>query len=330
MNYIFVCLTLSLSGISYFHLCISLTCSYTSLPPKDPKKRHPPPSIPFLTSTDYNKCANKYQHPLIIFVIVPFTILWQKQVMSFVDDLYNGLTNLVGDGRRFKNNSELARHCDVEPIFTHRYLQGPKRGLGAIGSVLDSLGAKLVFPDEAKEDSTVRDICFIDTRIAASAVSIPPPDAEDYVAVPMVGEVGAGAGMIDQGEILSWVLVHIHSLAVHNRSNLLAVEIGKNQRSMEPTLHPMDIILVNRDDSGDTRGFTPPGNIFLVREPGQEGGAMVKRVSITKRKDVTTITFYSDNPLFEPDTYLLSEYDNDLKKAVVGRVVWAWTDLSRK
>ena len=57
---------------------------------------------------------------------------------------------------------------------------------------------------------------------------------------------------------------------------------------------------------------------------------MVKRVSITKRKDVATITFYSDNPLFEPDTYLLSEYDNDLKKAVVGRVVWAWTDLSRK
>lgn len=250
--------------------------------------------------------------------------------MSFVEDLYTGLTNLVGEGKRFRNNAELARFCDVEPIFTHRYLQGPKKGLEAIGSVLDTLGVKLLFPDENAPEDTVRDICFIDARIAQAAENIPPPLAEDYMAVPLVGEVGAGPGMIDQGEVMSWVLVHTNSLAVHNRTNLLAVEIGKNQRSMEPTLHPMDIILVNRDDFGDMRGFTPPGNIFLVREPGQEGGAMVKRVTVTKRRDVSTITFYSDNPLFEPDTYLLSEYDNDLRNAIVGRVVWAWTDLSRK
>ena len=250
--------------------------------------------------------------------------------MSFVNDLHNGLTNLVGDGKRFRNNSELARYCNVEPIFTHRYLHGPKKGLTAIGDVLDKLGAKLVFPEEDSHQRVTRDVCFVDTRIVSSGEHIPPPQVEDYIAVPMVGEVGAGPGMIDQEEVLSWVLVHSNSLAVHNRNNLLAVEIGKNQRSMEPTLHPMDIILVNRNDCGDVRGFNPPGNIFLVREPGQEGGAMVKRVSITKRKEVSTITFYSDNPLFEPETYLLSEYDNDIRNALVGRVVWAWTDLSRK
>lgn len=249
--------------------------------------------------------------------------------MSFVDDLHNGLTNLVGDGRRFKNNSDLARFCGVEPIFTHRYLQGPKKGLEAIGDVLDKLGAKLVFANDS-DNSTTRDICFVDCKIVQAGANTRPPSVEDYLAVPLVGEVGAGPGIIAQEEILSWVLVHSNSLAVRNRSNLLAVEIGKNQRSMMPTLHPRDIILVNRDDWGNATGLRPPGNIFLVREPGQDGGGMVKRVSITKRKDLATITFYSDNPEFEPETYLLAEYDDNLRSAIVGRVVWAWTDLSQK
>ena len=95
--------------------------------------------------------------------------------MSFVNDLHNGLTNLVGDGKRFRNNSELARYCNVEPIFTHRYLHGPKKGLTAIGDVLDKLGAKLVFPEEDSHQRVTRDVCFVDTRIVSSGEHIPPP-----------------------------------------------------------------------------------------------------------------------------------------------------------
>jgi hypothetical protein len=159
----------------------------------------------------------------------------------------------------------------------------------------------------------------------------PPPESEDYLAVPLVGEVGAGPGILSQEEISSWVLVYRRHRSVLRRRDLLAVEIGRNQRSMIPTLHPLDIVLVDREDFGEQTGFAPPGNIFLVREPGQEGGAMVKRVSLAGRGELATITFYSDNATeYIPETYHLAQYGHDPRQAVVGRVIWAWADLSRK
>jgi phage repressor protein C with HTH and peptisase S24 domain len=100
---------------------------------------------------------------------------------------------------------------------------------------------------------------------------------------------------------------------------------------MIPTLHPLDIVLVDREDWGEQTGYAPPGNIFLVREPGQEGGAMVKRISMAGRGDLATITFYSDNATeYTPETYHLTQYDHEPRRAIVGRVIWAWADLSRK
>ena len=120
--------------------------------------------------------------------------------------------------------------------------------------------------------------------------------------------------------------------SVRTRSNLLAVEIGKNQISMTPTLHPGDIVLVDRDDWGQHSGYKSPGNIFLVREVGQEGGAKVKRVALAGRNDSAIITFYSDNyEEFEPEPHLLAQdYGGGLREVIVGRVIWAWSDVSRK
>ena len=197
-----------------------------------------------------------------------------------------------------------------------------------ISEVFDRLGIKVSLPEHPEVPT--REVCFVEAKIVQAGAGGERPDAENYLAVPMVGEVGAGPGVIPREDILSWVLVYKEHRSVMQRSNLLAVEIGKNQRSMIPTLHPGDIVLLDRNDWGQ-QGYAPPGNIFLVREPGQDGGGMVKRVSTAGKGELATITFYSDNAAeYGPEVYHLHQYEYDMRQAVVGRVVWAWADLSRK
>ena len=200
--------------------------------------------------------------------------------------------------------------------------------LGQISDVFERLGVRTHLPEWPEE--TAREVCFVAAKTVPAGDGAGQPEAENYLAVPLVGEVGAGPGLIPNEAILSWVLVYREHRSVMQRSNLLAVEIGKNQRSMIPTLHPGDIVLVDRNDWGQ-QGHAPPGNIFLVREPGQEGGGMVKRVSTAGKGELATITFYSDNATeYGPEVYHMHQYDHDVQQAIVGRVVWAWADLSRK
>jgi len=195
-----------------------------------------------------------------------------------------------------------------------------------LAKILDFMGAKLTFPDERSE--LAKDVRWVDAKIvpAGSGQNLPPQ--EDYFAVPLVGEVGAGPGVMSTGLIRSWVLVYRHQHAIQFRRNLLAVEIEKGSTSMIPLLRPGDIVLVNRDD------FTPdkPGGIFLVREPGQDSGAMVKRVATKQRNGDTLVTFYSDNAAENPPTsYSLgADYGGVISNAIVGRCIWSWSDLSGK
>jgi hypothetical protein len=58
---------------------------------------------------------------------------------------------------------------------------------------------------------------------------------------------------------------------------------------------------------------------------------MVKRVATAGKGELATVTFYSDNATeYGPEVYHLHQYDHDLRQAVVGRVICAWADLSRK
>lgn len=222
---------------------------------------------------------------------------------------------------------KLAELSNTNPTTLSRWLAGDRKpDFYELSSLLDALGARILFPDA---EETTREICFVDALRAPSADGAPPPDSEDYLAVPLVGEAGAGPGMIPSEEVESWVLVLRNHHSVQARSNLIAVAVGKNQTSMEPTLHPGDLVLVDRNDFGQN-GIRTTGNIFLVLEPGQEGGGKIKRVALTGGRN-GIITFYSDNVKFnEPEPHMLAEYDNDLRNAIVGRVVWAWSDMTAK
>lgn len=183
----------------------------------------------------------------------------------------------------------------------------------------------LVFSEAPFEAS--KDVCFVDARMVSAEDGTPPPQSEDYIAAPLVGEVGAGTGYLPADEIQSWFLVYKRLEAIRYRKNLIAVEIGKGSTSMQPTLNPGDIVLVDRDD----RDIAKPGRMMLVLDP-QDGSGMVKRVSCANDGDDFRITYYSDNAAkWPPMVYSLrNDFGDDWDNAIVGRVIWAWSDVREK
>ena len=99
---------------------------------------------------------------------------------------------------------------------------------------------------------------------------------------------------------------------------------------MVPTLHPKDIVMVDKDDIRPQ----PDGSIFLIREPGHDADVAVKRVYTQNRDGDTVLNFVSDNPdkrSYPPMVYSLErDYGGDLGRAIVGKVVWSWSDMTKK
>lgn len=218
----------------------------------------------------------------------------------------------------------LADASGVDPANISRWTRGKRSPkLEDIAPIFDVMQAKIVLPDE---EDPARDICFVDARAVPAGANQPPPEVEDYLAVPLVEEVGAGPGLIPQGELLSWFLVYRHQDAVRYRRDLIAVRIGKRSTSMLPILHPGDVVLVDRQD----RDVTTPGRIMLVMDP--DGAGMIKRVAVEEVKSERDwrIVFYSDNVANHPPmVYSLREdFLGDWDRAVVGRAIRAWSDIS--
>lgn len=223
----------------------------------------------------------------------------------------------------------LAKTLGVNVNLLTRWLKrerSPK--LSSIGPILDQLGIDLSEPEDTTKKDLTKGICFVaPQQVNANDAHTPPP--EDYIAVPLAaGEVAAGRGLLPEDTIRSWVLVWKNHDSVRFRTNLIAVEVGPGQTSMIPTLHPKDILLVDRGDFSNR--FNPPGNIFLVREP--DDSVAVKRVTVTPRKDDMMITYYSDNAVeHAPVSWSLEEdFGGEISRAIIGRIVWAWSDMSKK
>ena len=256
--------------------------------------------------------------------------------MGFAEEVRKSLSRRIGKGRMFENRKRMADALELDPSQLNRFLKG-ERGLtvDVLGRILDRVGARLLFEDDPADAS--REVSFLEPErinaphagqdAAADADIGPVP--EDYLAVPMAASpVAAGPGLIPEDAVEGWVVVWRHHDSVRHKRNLVAVQLGKGEHSMVPALHPGDIVLVDRDD----RDPEPPGKIMLVCEPGPDGGAMVKRVAANRVDDDLEYVFYSDNSRdFPPVTYRLHrDYHGDPTSALAGRVVWAWSDMTRK
>lgn len=210
-----------------------------------------------------------------------------------------------------------------------RFLKGGQNSLSGdnIAKIVNFFGAKLVFPGDDSSDPA-RNVCWVNARIMPAGEYVAPPEAEDYLAAPLVGEVGAGPGYLPQDIVESWFLVYKRIPAIMGCRNLIAVRIGDQSTSMLPLLSPGDIVLVDRDN----KDVSKPGHIMLVRDP--DGDGMVKRVSVqpsSDRRDFA-IQFYSDNAADNPPKLysLREDYEGELGNAIVGRVIWAWSDIRKK
>lgn len=227
-----------------------------------------------------------------------------------------------------KSQTDICRATNVQSGSLSRFMNRKQTTLSGdnLIALLEYIGGEIVFPSDTRESG--RDVCFVDAKIVPAGEQATPPQAIDYIAAPMVGEAGAGPGYLPQNEIKSWFLVYKHQAAVRYRRNLIAVEIGQNSTSMQPTLNPGDIVLVDRDD----RDVSQSGHMMLVLDP-MDGSGMIKRVAVTDLEDGDfRITYYSDNTVSNPPMVysLKKDFGNDWEKSIVGRVVWAWSDMKEK
>lgn len=225
--------------------------------------------------------------------------------------------------------SQIARAAGIQQASLSRFISGAQETVGgdALVRLVEWLGGEIRLTKSEDGPTEVdRDICFVNTKVVPAGEYAAPPVAEDYIAAPLVGEVGAGPGYLPEDDIKSWFLVYKRLEAIRYRRNLIAVEIGRTSYSMQPTLNPGDIVLVDRDD----RDVSRPGHMMLVMEPDSSG--MVKRVSVQEKDDDFSITYYSDNAAkYPPVIYSLkNDFCDDWDKAIVGRVIWAWADVREK
>ena len=132
---------------------------------------------------------------------------------------------------------------------------------------------------------------------------------DDYYGVPMVEDrIAAGHGRIMEDHVGG--LVWVYKPEIGNRRNLVAVKLAADAESMQPTLHPGNIVIIDRDD----KAITPQG-IYAVRT-SQEHLA-IKRLTVSNGR----FWLVSDNHRWPPQ---ISEFDSS-EKLIIGRVVWSWT-----
>ena len=250
--------------------------------------------------------------------------------MGIYEQIYNWLKNQIGENKPYKSQNAFAEAYGVDKMRINRIFNDSKvQRYKDFANFLDALGIKILFPDQSVD--TQKSVHFVKPEVISAEDLGEGPIDENYMAVPKSKrKVAAGRGIIPDDKVDSWILVWKGQEAVRHKSNLAVVEIDNREgTSMEPTLHPGDLALVDRNDWEPKH---PPGNIYLIQTPeGDEMGMTIKRVKKQMKNGREFIIFYPDNPNHEPEMYdMATDYDNMLSRAIIGRVIWSWSDMTKK
>ncbi len=193
---------------------------------------------------------------------------------------------------------------------------------------LERAGFEIIAPEEKQY---TKDVHIANTRFVNTPENAPSPTSEDYMAVPLVAEAGAGHGKINTEYIEpEYLMVIKDHPAVMRRWDLIGYKIGPLDTSMLGTIDPEDIVIVDRQDIySDPR---PPGNVYLVQEPPPDFGKAVKRVVFEKKRGKIKVVFYSDNAAeHPPNTYdLEKDFEGEISRALIGRVCVNFSDMTKK
>lgn len=234
----------------------------------------------------------------------------------------------IGPGKPFATRVDMARFLGLSPTQQTKlfnFLKGADTQYKAVLDWFEQLGGSFATDSPASQE-----VRFVSARPVPAGESLPDPLDSDYLAVPLVDEADAGPGPIPEKNLISWFVVWRHQQAIQHTEDLVAVMLGKSSTSMLPTLGPQDIVLVDRQDK-DVLRFG--GRIMLVLDP-VDGHGRIRRVAAEnqpKKRDCR-LTFYSDNAATTPpEVYSLEEdFGGDWNRAIVGRVIWAWSNTSNR
>lgn len=225
---------------------------------------------------------------------------------------------------RFGSANKLAKYLNVSPNLITRWKNRERvPQLDTIQPFIDMMKAELI----PLENGKAREVRFVKAHIRSLDSEEKCPQEDNFIAIPILGEVDAGPGYTPEEEVEDWFMVSKDAVRGRDIKQLLAVRIAPHSISMQPTLKPHDIVLVDKNDKDIATG----GNIMLVRDP-MDGSGMVKRVNAREVKGDVQITFYSDNAnQYPPMVYsLMEDFDGEWDRAIAGKVIWAWTDMRGK
>jgi len=245
--------------------------------------------------------------------------------MSLAQDVREKVKRLVAD--QFDGNeSAAAREWGVKQNTLNRLGRGINTGYKDVCEILDKIGVKLVWPGEV--NVTDRSLTFASPELLNIEGNTPPPVGDEYRAIPLTSaEVAAGPGLIPEDGIQGWCILWKNIPALLRRRNLLCSRLADKQNSMEPTLHPGDFIVIDRNDI-----IIPSinkGNIFLIRD--KYDGIAVKRLSLQQQGMESLLIVHSDNKFFPPYSInVTQEFEDQLSNVVIGKVVYSWSDMSKQ
>lgn len=244
--------------------------------------------------------------------------------MGFSEDVRKALSTRIGQGGAYANKRQMAEALALDPSQLGRFLKG-ERGLTveSLGRVLDGLGARLEFPGGG---DSARPVCFVSADKTPSAEGAAGPRPEDFLAVPLVSlDAAAAPGLIPERQVQGWLLVWRDQEGLRRRTDLAAARVPEGDLAMVPALHPGDLVLVDRTDRRPH-----DGGLMLVDGPA--GPARIRRAALRPGQGDDELVLYSDNPREYPPQSLLVGRDlsGDPANALAGRVLFAWSDMTRK
>jgi len=207
-----------------------------------------------------------------------------------------------------------------------RYIAGesPRLGFVPIAKLCDAAGYSLEWvwtgqgPMRPTEEPQWADAPAIDWGYGKvkdqCRNNAPQQLSDEYALVPLYDvRAAAGHGAVVEDEQVTDSLAFkrqwIHQELNANPNDLYLIYV--DGESMEPTLRPGDIILVDRRSAQSV----PRDGIYVLR---MDGSLLVKRLQRLPGRQVKVT---SDNTAYEPYTLGLDDTSDDL--AIIGRVVWA-------
>ncbi|WP_319778594.1 S24 family peptidase [Maridesulfovibrio sp.] len=69
--------------------------------------------------------------------------------MGFYNDIVEGLSNMIGQGRKYANPTQMAKACGVAPNQIIRYIKQERgKHIQVLAKILDEVGAEIIFPED--------------------------------------------------------------------------------------------------------------------------------------------------------------------------------------